>query len=99
MEMIPGLRGTVEGRVRKSKTYAQRKQGEGLVGEEGEGGNLSLGYIFFSFLFFKRRLSSFCFMTSKSPPQPVRHISHLLQNSLNIKRPAYQFCLVRSLTY
>lgn len=52
MEMIPGLKGTVEGRVRKSKTYAQRKPGEGLVGEEGEGGNLSFGYIFFSFLFF-----------------------------------------------
>lgn len=38
--------------VRKSKTHAQRKEGKGLVGEEGEGGSLSFGYIFFSFFLF-----------------------------------------------
>lgn len=95
MEMIPALRGTG---VRKSKPHAPRKKGEGISGGGRQGGRLVLSATF-SFFFFRRGLSSFCFMTSKSPPQAC--LSHLPSAAELIKhqKTAHQFCLVRSLTY
>lgn len=51
------------------KNTCTKKGGEGIGGRGRPGGSLSFGYIFFLSFFFKSRLSSFCFMTSKSPPQ------------------------------
>lgn len=87
MEMIPALRGTG---VRKSKPHAPRKKGEGIGGGGRRGGGrlvLSTTFSFLSFFFFPGEGSHH----SVSWPvnhhhSPVCHISHLRQNSLNIKR-------------
>lgn len=72
-------------------------EGKGLGGGGGGGGGGPASRL--RFLFFGRGLSSFRFMTSKSPPRPCP--SHLPTAAELIKhqKTAHQFCLVRSLTY
>lgn len=66
------------------KNTCTKKGGEGIGGRGRPGGEACpLATFSFFLFFFKRRLSSFCFMTSKSPPQSCP--SHLTSAAELIK--------------
>lgn len=90
MEMIPVLRGTG---VRKSKTHASRKKGEGIGGRGRWERNLSFRL---HFLFSGEDSHHSVSWPVNHHHGPVYHISHLLKNSLNIKRQSISS--VRGLT-
>lgn len=76
--------------VRKSKPHAPRKRGKGWWERKAKGKPVLLATVFF----FPGELSSFCSLTSKSPPQPC--LSHHPSAAELIKHQmVYQFCLVR----